>query len=577
MAGPGAQLRSFSLMSQQRQLQRPPLQLPLLVRASVTLNGRRFHTFIHEGASAEQLIEKVAKENGGGVAKVFYPEYGTHEIVAVKIGDQLLVKGDPKRVSEGDFSQFEDADFVKSAAISASFNSKGGIHFFVGSDGIPMTAGENEQLVFPNAEELRVSSNINDLSLSVVRYNADPLTLMDLDGMYKKGTRISKAAHEEIKSAHGDDRTSKIVLTDTSVLILGRETGEIKTASEFASDIRAEGFAYRTQYSLKAITIPKHQQQVQQGLILPTDLGPMHIPLDGSSHRVPYLYVKLFDGKVSDEVKVTVYPLDSRTEMPKQPKNMEMRMQVKAQPVIIKKTIERPQIIIKPIQKAPPAKLLFPGAPRPPKIKTGKVPFPEPKAEMKRQSEPPKIEKMPKQIKLQKMKVQQLTLPTKPEKIRIDKPPEPKKAKPEKKALEASSPKPRKKKRKAAKKELSRRKEGPKKKARPKERLSKPRTFKKKPKRFRTSLSAPKTDRLKPEKEKKIKKVPRKKPQKELLRKPRKAETEPKTKKKRNLLSIRKKKKLHPYYFNSMMGLFTSRRGRTRAGSSGRRRPASRT
>ena len=118
--------------------------MPLLVKASISLNGQTFHTLIHEGASAEQLIEKVAKENGGGVAKVYYPEFKTYEIVAVKVGNQLLVKNDPKRVAEADFSDFNDSDSVKKDAVSTASSSTGGIHFFVGKDGIPMAAAEDD-------------------------------------------------------------------------------------------------------------------------------------------------------------------------------------------------------------------------------------------------------------------------------------------------------------------------------------------------------------------------------------------------------------------------------------------------
>ncbi len=91
-----------------------------IVTASVSLMGREFRTNIREGASAEELIEKVARENDGGVARVFYPEFNTWEIVAVKIGSEFLVKDDPKRVAEADFSQFQDPLLVRQAALAAS-------------------------------------------------------------------------------------------------------------------------------------------------------------------------------------------------------------------------------------------------------------------------------------------------------------------------------------------------------------------------------------------------------------------------------------------------------------------------
>lgn len=300
MAGSLANMGPSRLLHQRR----VPNQMPLLVKSSITINGRRFATMIHEGASAEDLISKVARENGGGVARVYYPEFGTHEIVAVKIGDQMVVKGDPKRVLEGDFSDFEEADSVKAAAVKVSQSSKGGIHFFVGSDGIPMAAAENESILFPNAQELRVSSNINNLSLSVVDYNVDPNSIRDINRLYGKGARISLDAKREIEKSHGGVRSEKLMLPDTSVLILSRESGDIRTASEFASHFKAEGFAFKPEPPERFAV----QDQVRRGLRLPTDLGVMHIPLDGSSSRVPYICVKVFDGRVTDAIKVTMHP-----------------------------------------------------------------------------------------------------------------------------------------------------------------------------------------------------------------------------------------------------------------------------
>jgi hypothetical protein len=278
------------------------MQMPLLVKSSITINGRKFTTMIHEGASAEELIAKVAKENGGGVARVYYPELKTHEIVAVKIGEQLIVKGDPKRVEEGDFSDFQDSEMVKSAAVSASSSSKGGIHFFVGSEGIPMAAAENQGIVFPNAQELRVSTNINNLSLAVVDYNVDPNSIRDINRLYEKGARISQDAKREIEKSHGGVRSEKLMLPDTSVLILSRESGNIRTASEFASNFRAEGFMSKQPAAPQQFFAPQH---IRRGLALPTDLGVMHIPLDGSSSRIPYLCVKVFDGKLTDAIRIT--------------------------------------------------------------------------------------------------------------------------------------------------------------------------------------------------------------------------------------------------------------------------------
>ncbi|MBN1170360.1 hypothetical protein JXA56_05015, partial [Candidatus Micrarchaeota archaeon] len=284
----------------------PKFYKPLLVKATVTLNGRKFSTHINEGATADELILKIAKENRGGVAKVYYPEFNSHEIVAVKIGDQLLVKGDPKRVAEADFSNFENSGFVRSAAIAASRNSDGGIHFFVGSQGIPMAVDKSQNLLFPNAEELRVGKHITDLSLRSVPYNADPEKISDLDRMYKGGTKISPAARkmmklgrEEFEKSHGGFRSEKLMLADTSVLIMERDTGELKCANEQKTNEIV--IPLPPEIKLQQIFTPAI---ANTGFILPTDLGPMIIPMDGSAVKVPYLYIRKFDARARDYIEI---------------------------------------------------------------------------------------------------------------------------------------------------------------------------------------------------------------------------------------------------------------------------------
>jgi len=307
------------------------MNLTQLVSRSVSINGAKFSALVRDGASADEIIERVAKENNGGVAKTYNAELKAYEIVAVKLGDHLLVKDDPAKVSEADFSHFKDHDSVKESAIRASHESKGGIHFFLGENGIPVAVGNEGELAFPNAEELRLRGDTNTIHISLVDYNANPVTLNDLNDMYSKtgGIMVSdlaqeqiaqsryldkkeKFTREEIKQAHGGMRSEKLLLVDTSVLILNKDTGDMTTMAEHG--IRPESFRapnFNIVPVAPVITHPVHNRQtfVEINNIKHSDLGPMQIYMDGSAVKIPYLFIKVFDGSVGDAVLIT-HPLE---------------------------------------------------------------------------------------------------------------------------------------------------------------------------------------------------------------------------------------------------------------------------
>ncbi len=297
-----------------RQIQR--FKQPLLVKATLTLHGKTYSTYISQGATADDLIAKIARENGGGVAKVYYKEFNAFEIVAVKIGDQLLVKGDRKRVAEADYSNFKDPKFVRKAAIAASGMADGGIHFFVGSHGIPIAMDKSENLVFPNADELKIGKNIRDLSIGVVSNNADPKKLDDLKAQYS-GMKMTKSAatrigRDEFEKAHGGFRSNKLMLSESSVIILERDTGEIRSAEERRNspiDFSAPKITLAPAYFQKNPEVPQRFVETP-GMVFNTDLGSMVIPMDGSSVKVPYLYIRKFDCQARDYFKVQFEPAE---------------------------------------------------------------------------------------------------------------------------------------------------------------------------------------------------------------------------------------------------------------------------
>ncbi len=284
MAGPLILSAPTSAAGLQRQPARAPSPLSRqLIEARVSVEGRVFRTLIREGATVNELIEKVAKENGGWVKKKYYPELKTWEIIRVQIGDILLVKGKEE-----------------------------GIHFGLGTSGIPM-ASAGEQIVFPNAEELRVGKETSNIGLWMTSANFDPGRVADLNQIYSStgGIRLSDDARKKLEESHGGVRSEKLLLHD-NLLVLDKESGEIRTASEHAAKIAVEGFA-APQFQTPTYT--------SVGLTMATDRGVLAVPMDGSAVRVPYLFVKSFDGRITDHISVQFNPL--RAEAPARPKEKE--------------------------------------------------------------------------------------------------------------------------------------------------------------------------------------------------------------------------------------------------------------
>ncbi|MCI0503636.1 hypothetical protein L0Y65_02885 [Candidatus Micrarchaeota archaeon] len=249
---------------------------PALVEASVTMLGRSFRTTIHEGATTNELIEKVARENGGEVTKKFYPEFQTWEITSVRIGGVALMK-----------------------------SSESGIHFSLGESGIPMAATKDSGIVFPNGDELPIGPNIRNIALWKTPASFDPGNLADLDRMYGRqgGVKASREALDEISRAHGGGRSGKIVL-ENNLLVLNKDTGEILSVSEHALKEHAPAGIMPEQV---CISLPQYAS------CSPAPLEPRgFVPpqFDGFASRLDAgrLMVRTFDGSIAEVVRIQMNP-----------------------------------------------------------------------------------------------------------------------------------------------------------------------------------------------------------------------------------------------------------------------------
>ncbi len=202
----------------------------ILVAANITINSRKYSTLICEGSSQMELLGKVAKENGGGVVKLFYPKYGTYEIVGIKIGNDILVKGNPKALEKADYSDFNDLHSAKRFFVKLSHeaerNGGGGIHSFIRS-GIPVTIDKKGNLMFPNFDETPVTRETNDVEIKREKSKADPRTVSDILNMYGRSERPSEIL-EKARSSHGGDRLEKIGDAN-NILLIDKDTGEISS------------------------------------------------------------------------------------------------------------------------------------------------------------------------------------------------------------------------------------------------------------------------------------------------------------------------------------------------------------
>ncbi len=278
MAGPG--VLNAPTMTAERQ-RPPPLRLSgrHMVDGSVNFLGRTLRTVIHEGATVNELIEKAVKDNGGRIEKKFYPQFGTWEITSIEI-DGLCLRKDVK----------------------------GGLHFYIGPSGIPFAKMQDEHIVFPNGEELKVGFGTNNIYLDKTNDNFNPEKKEDFNSRYAGGVRETDAARrepgksaedakKEAQQSHGGARSEKLLLPK-NLLIIDKETGEICLISEHAA--KAEGFA-----------APQFQtpEYTSVGLTMSSGAGTIAVPMDGSSTRVPYLFVKTFDGMITDHISVRFNPI----------------------------------------------------------------------------------------------------------------------------------------------------------------------------------------------------------------------------------------------------------------------------
>lgn len=236
MSGKSLARREVAAKTAQKKKGPKSFSMEKIVEASIIVNNSRYFTLISEGSTQMELLHKAAKENGGGVVKLYYPEYGTWEIVGIKIGNDVLVKGDPKALENADYSGFRDGDSAKRFFLNlsreAERNGGGGIHSFIGS-GIPVMIDEKGNLIFPNFYETPVTRETNEVEFKEEHSKSDPRTIKDILNMYGRKESPSDILRKAEKS-HGGARFEKID-EPNNILLIDKDTGEIRSPVSYSN------------------------------------------------------------------------------------------------------------------------------------------------------------------------------------------------------------------------------------------------------------------------------------------------------------------------------------------------------
>ncbi|MFH1521172.1 MAG: hypothetical protein ABID61_06000 [Candidatus Micrarchaeota archaeon] len=279
--------------------------------ATIEISGKIFSAIVPEGTKFEHALDKIIEKHGGGVATLKYEGMEGKEIVAIMVGDRLMVKGEPDKIAKADFSSFgESAGSAKAIAIEESRNSHGGIHFFIGSSGIPIVVGTDGQVFFPNGSEVEVGRNTSLFSVRLVDYNKDANSLSELgNGSLSISTNAQQVIdhrleQEELAKSHGGIRGDKLILESSKLLIYDILGDRLSTASEYSDNFQVGGFMAPQFDPITIQQLPVAAPFVNVGLVYPTNNQPIQLPMDGSLLRVPYLYVSVFDGRLQDKLRI---------------------------------------------------------------------------------------------------------------------------------------------------------------------------------------------------------------------------------------------------------------------------------
>lgn len=212
---------------------RSGLQRRQLVKKTVIVGREKASVLVPDGIKAEELTIRAVVVNGGAVGMLYNEQYRKHEIVAIKIGSEFLVKEklDFDKISwEG---RIDEGDLEKANELSRK--SRGGLHFFIGENGIPLVVKE-EKLIFPSGDEMG-THGISEIRYRVVDSNENPETAEEFRSLPIYGNSQKR----RLEGGHATGRERDIEVRGDEIQVGDTETGEIMSVSEMS---KVESFRY---------------------------------------------------------------------------------------------------------------------------------------------------------------------------------------------------------------------------------------------------------------------------------------------------------------------------------------------
>ncbi len=267
--------------AQRRIAERPDARIAgkQLILKTIAIGKERASVLVPDCIKVEDLTRRAVVENGGLIGRVYNKQFSKHEMVAIKIGNEVLAK------EKLDFENIEWEGKIDEQSLDkikeASEKSKGGLHFFIGEKGVPVVIrkkGLGDDLIFPSGDEAG-TEGISEFRYATVNSKVDP----------KTAEEFRRASRKEImEGCHASAREKEIEVKGDELQVGDIETGEIKPINEYR---KIESFVYD---DINLENVMKHELKFVDNRVTPVLFHneAVHFKCEFS-----YLHIKIIESK----------------------------------------------------------------------------------------------------------------------------------------------------------------------------------------------------------------------------------------------------------------------------------------
>ena len=212
----------------------------------LTVGNLSFSARVSQETSFSEAQAKAFEQAGAKVVQLFNKEYQTYEFFGVVSPEGAAFFGDEKKIRQAlaamDLSGFGDPSLVHSMIEQAISERSDAAHFYAknsqGNDAIPIYK-VNNQVIFPNGDELPVAPGLDNFTWSGSNSTANPTTIDELLGRVPANTIArpnfdsQKPSPEPINfqekaaEAHAGNRTAKVELSSSEIMLFGYTTNDL--------------------------------------------------------------------------------------------------------------------------------------------------------------------------------------------------------------------------------------------------------------------------------------------------------------------------------------------------------------